>query len=214
MTYPLEMSISRRRPIGVVSLVAILVIIASACSRDGRKMSEPNSDQFQSIAIATTIAATVAPTLETTPSSGFTLTGQWDEGEAISPKYTCAGDSISPPLQFSGVPAGTVTLGLVLTDQDVNGVIHWAVANIQATDTSIAEGVLPNGAVQATTAQGSIGYWAPCPPAGQAHHYLMTAYAIAQQLEFADGVDAATLQTAFQAGALAVAETGFIAQTP
>lgn len=208
------MSISRRRPIGVVSLVAILVLVASACSRDGRKMSEPNSDQFQSIAIATTIAATIAPAPETAPNSNFALAGQWTDGGAISPKYTCAGDSISPPLQFSGVPAGTVTLGLVLTDQDANGIVHWAVANIPAVSTNIAEGVLPNGAIQATTAQGSIGYWAPCPPSGQTHRYLMTAYAIAQQLEFADGVDAATLQAAFQAGALTVAETGFIVQTP
>lgn len=217
MTYPAEMNFSRRQLIGAVFLVAVLVIVVSACSRDGRDMSTPKSDQTQSIAIATTIAPpleTTVPPLETTPSSGFTLTGLWVEGGAIDVKYTCMGESISPPMQLSGVPAGTVTLGFVLTDQDANGIVHWAAANISAADTNIVEGALPSGAIQATTAQGNIGYWAPCPPAGQTHHYVMTAYAIAQQLEFSDGVDAATLQAAFDAGALAFAESGFTAQTP
>lgn len=214
MAYPSEMNSSQRRPIGAVSLVAVLAIVASSCSRDGRDMSTPNPDQTQSIAIATTVTSTIETTIGTTPSPSFAVTGLWVEGEAISAKYTCKGDSISPPLQFSGVPAGTVTLGLMLTDQDANGVVHWAVANIPVAETNIAEGTLPSGAIQATTAQGTIGYWAPCPPAGQTHRYVMTAYAVAQQLEFADGVDPATLQAALDVGALAVAESSFLSQTP
>jgi hypothetical protein len=210
MTYPSEMNFSRRQIIGAISLVAVLAILVAKCSPDGRTMSTPNPDQNQSIAIPTTIASTI----ETTPNSDFALTGLWVEGKAISMKYTCNGESISPPLQFSGVPAGAVTLGLVLTDQDANGLVHWAVANIPVINTNIDEGAVPDGAIQATTTQGIAGYWAPCPPAGETHHYVMTAYAIAQQLEFADGVDAATLQTALDAGALAIAETGFTVQTP
>lgn len=204
------MNYSRRQIIGAISLVAVFVILVAKCSPDGRDMSAPNADQDQSIAIPTTIATTI----ETTASANFSLTGLWVEGEAIASKYTCQGEFISPPLQFSGVPAGTVTLGLVLIDQDANGVIHWAVANIPAAETSIDEGALPDGAIQATTTQGIVGYWAPCPPSGQTHRYVMTAYAIAQQLEFADGVDALTLQDAFEAGALAVAENSFVSETP
>ncbi len=210
MTYPSEMNFSRRQIVGAISLVVVFLILVAKCSPDGRTMSAPSPEQDQSIAIPTTIA----PTIETPAGSRFKLTGLWVEGEEISVKYTCKGESISPPMQFSGVPAGTVTLGLVVTDQDANGVIHWAVANIPVTETNIAEGSVPNGAVQATTAQGTIGYWAPCPPAGQTHHYVVTAYAIAQQLEFADGVDAVTLQTALDAAALSVAETTFLGQTP
>lgn len=214
MAYPSEMNLLRRQSIGAISLFAVLVIVASACSTDGRNMKAPKPDQTQSIAITTTIDPAITSTPETAIGSDFSLTGIWTEGEAIDPKYTCQGESISPPMQFSGVPAGTVTLGLVLSDQDANGLVHWAVANISATDTNIVEAGLPDGAIQATTDQGSVGYWAPCPPAGQTHHYVMTAYAISQQLEFADGVDAATLQTALEAGALAIAETGFSSQTP
>ena len=204
------MNFSPRKKIGAITLVVVFAILVARCSADGRNMSAPGPDQDQSIAIPTTIASTI----EAPISSTFGITGLWVEGQAISAKYTCAGESISPPLQFSGVPAGTVTLGLVLTDQDANGVVHWAVANIPVSDTNIAEGAPPSGAIEATAANGTIGYWAPCPPAGQTHHYVMTAYAVAQQLEFADGVDASTLQAAFDAGALAFAESVFITQTP
>lgn len=210
MIYPSEMNFSRRQVIVAIVIVAVLAILVARCSPDGRNMKAPGLDKNQSIAVPTTIAASI----ETSSGSGFTVTGFWIEGEEIGTKYTCKGESISPPLQLGGVPTGAVTLGLVLTDLDANGVIHWAVANIAATDTNIVEGTVPSGAIQATTAQGSVGYWAPCPPAGQTHHYVLTAYALAQQLEFADGVDSETLQAALEAGALAVAESSFIAQTP
>jgi hypothetical protein len=210
MTYPSEMNFSPRKKIGAIALVVVFAILVARCSADGRNMSAPSPAQDQTIAVPTTIASTVeAPT-----SSIFGITGLWVEGQAISAKYTCAGESISPPLQFSGIPAGTVTLGFVLTNQDDNGAIQWAVANIPVSNSNFVEGALPSGAIAATTTDGTVGYSAPCPPAGQTNHYVMTAYAIAQQLEFSSGVDAATLQAAFDAGALAFAESAFIAETP
>ncbi len=210
MTYPSEMNFSPRKKVGAIVLVVILVILIARCSPDGRKMNSPSPAQDQTIAVQTTIASTVeAPT-----SATFTITGLWVEGQAISAKYTCTGESVSPPLQFSGIPAGTVTLGFVLTNEDENGTIQWAVANIPVSDTNFVEGTLPSGAIEATNANGTIGYSAPCPPVGKSNRYVMTAYAIAQQLEFANGVDATTLQEAFDAGALAFAESAFIAQTP
>lgn len=210
MTYPSEMNSSRRKKIGAITLVVVLAILIAGCSPDGRNMSSPSPAQDQTIAVQTTIAATVdAPT-----SATFEITGLWVEGQAISAKYTCVGESISPPLQFSGIPAGTVTLGFVLTNEDENGAIQWAVGNIPVSDTNFVEGTLPSGAIEATNADGSVGFSAPCPPAGKTNRYVMTAYAIAQQLEFANGVDATTLQEALDASALASAESAFIAETP
>lgn len=210
MTYPFEMNFSPRQKIGALALVVVFMILVARCSADGRVMSDPKSEQNQSIAVPTTIASTV----EIPTTTVFGITGLWVEGQPISAKYTCHGESISPPLQFSGVPAGTVTLGFVLTNQDDNGAILWAVGNIPISGTNFVEGALPDGAIEATNSDGKIGYSAPCPPAGATHHYVMSAYAIAQQLEFADGVDAATLQAAFDAGALAFAESAFTAETP
>ena len=173
-------------------------------------MSAPRPEQDQTIAVPTTIASTV----EAPPSGVFAITGLWVEGQPISAKYTCAGDSISPPMQFSGIPAGAVTLGFVLTNQDEGNAILWAVANIPVSATNFVEGTLPNGAIEAMTANGTIGYSAPCPAAGQLNHYLMTAYAVAQQLELQGGVDADVMRASLDASALAVAESAFTAETP
>lgn len=203
------MNFSHRSKVGVIALVVALAISITGCSSDGRSMSTPKPEQDQTIAVPTTIASTV----EVPPIAIFGITGLWVEGQAISAKYTCAGESISPPLLFSGIPTGTVTLGLVLTNQDGNGNILWAVANIPVSATNFDEGTLPNGAVEATSSDGTVGYSAPCPPTGQTNSYLMTAYAVAQQLELAGGVDAVTMQAALDAGALAVAESAFTAET-
>ena len=39
-------------------------------------------------------------------------------GQTIPTKYTCEGADISPPLQWSGVPAGTKGLALICDDPD------------------------------------------------------------------------------------------------
>ncbi len=200
---------SRRPLFSAVAVIALLALLVATRSPDGREMQLPSADQNESIAIATTAPAFVAA-LAGTP---MTLTGPWAHGAAIDARYTCKAESVSPPLQFANLPEGTVTLGLVLTDIDANNVVRWAMANISQSDANIPEGATPNGAIQALTAQGTNGYWAPCPPAGKTHTYKLTGYAISQQLEFADGVDAAILVSALEASSLSVAETTFTAKS-
>ena len=200
----------RRQLISAIAVVAVVALLAATRSPDGREMQQPSADQNQSIAITTT-----APEFVAAPASTpMTLTTPWAEGAAIDARYTCKAESVSPPLLFTNLPEGTVTLGLVLTDIDANNVVHWAMANISPLDASILEGITPNGAIQALTAQGTNGYWAPCPPAGKTHNYKLTGYAISQQLEFADGIDAATLVSALDASSLSVVETTFTAKSP
>ncbi len=200
---------SRRQLISAVTVIALLALLVATRSPDGREMQLPSADQNESIAIATTVPAFVAAPAGTP----MTLTGPWAEGSAIDTRYTCKAESVSPPLQFANLPEGTVTLGLVLTDIDANNVVRWAVANISPADANISEGATPDGAIQALTAQGTNGYWAPCPPAGKTHNYRLTGYAISQQLEFTDGVDAATLVSALEASSLSVVETIFTAKS-
>ena len=38
-------------------------------------------------------------------------------GDAIPPRYTCGGDDVSPPLGWSGVPAGDGSVPLDLAEQ-------------------------------------------------------------------------------------------------
>ena len=103
------------------------------------------------------------------------------DGGTIPRQFTCEGADQSPPLAWSGVPAGTTTLSLVVEDPDAsNGTfVHWTVSGIPPSTASIAAGQVPAGASQGRNTRGATRYTGPCPPSGQTHHYLFTLKALA-----------------------------------
>ncbi|MFP3942739.1 MAG: YbhB/YbcL family Raf kinase inhibitor-like protein [Alphaproteobacteria bacterium] len=111
------------------------------------------------------------------------------QGEPIPRKYSCEGENISPPLRWSGVPPGTEELLLVCDDPDAPGGVfhHWAVYNIPADSTGLAEGFGPeslvNGLHQAVNDFGKPGYAGPCPPPGGGdHHYHFRLSALSERI--------------------------------
>jgi Raf kinase inhibitor-like YbhB/YbcL family protein len=120
--------------------------------------------------------------------------------------FGCTGGNISPELQWSNPPAGTKSFALQIYDPDApsgSGFWHWAVYDMPAATTGLAQGAgnspagLPVGAFGGNTDfmdTGVIGgngnYGGPCPPAGDApHHYIFTLYALdVPQLEVAAGL--------------------------
>ncbi|MEI7756917.1 MAG: YbhB/YbcL family Raf kinase inhibitor-like protein [bacterium] len=179
------------------------VIMLSACSRDGRDMQEPSANQQESIAVTTTAGAVM------TPVGGFALTPPWAEGAQLDARFTCAA-GISPSLTFQNVATDVVTLALSIVDETANNAVQWIVANIQPTQTDVAEGAVPTGAIEATNALGTIGFGAPCPPAGETHTYRLTGYGLSQQVELENGVDSATLLQAIELAALDTQSSSFI----
>ena len=179
------------------------VIMLSACSRDGRDMQEPSANQQESIAVTTTAGAVM------TPVGGFALTPPWAEGAQLDARFTCAA-GISPSLTFQNVATDVVTLALSIVDETSNNAVQWIVANIQPTQTDVAEGAVPTGAIEATNALGTIGFGAPCPPAGETHTYRLTGYGLSQQVELENGVDSATLLQAIELAALDTQSSSFI----
>ena len=179
------------------------VTLFSACSRDGRDMQEPSADQRESIAVTTTAGAEIAPV------GSFALAPQWAEGAQLDARFTCA-SGISPSLTFQNVASDVVTLALSIVDETANNAVQWIVANIQPSETVLAEGSVPTGAIEATNSLGSIGYGAPCPPAGETHTYRLTGYGLSQQLELENGVDGATLIQAIELAALDTQSSSFI----
>jgi Raf kinase inhibitor-like YbhB/YbcL family protein len=87
---------------------------------------------------------------------------------SIPTRYTCDGDDISPALNWTGVPADTVSLALVMDDPDapVGTFTHWLVWNISPGTGGLPEGVAEGdqGIIQGTNDFGAIGYGGPCPP--------------------------------------------------
>ena len=179
------------------------VTLMGACSNDGREMQEPSANQQESIAVTTTAGAVM------TPIGGFALTPTWAEGAQLDARFTCAA-GISPSLTFVNVASDIVTLALSIVDETTNNSVQWIVANIQPTETALAEGQVPIGSIQAMNSLGTIGFGAPCPPAGETHTYRLTGYGLSQQLELENGVDSATLIQAIELAALDTQSSSFI----
>lgn len=99
------------------------------------------------------------------------------DGSSIPPLYSCEGEDISPPLEWSDVPAGTRSFALLCDDPDAPGGTwhHWAAYNIGGTLTSLpvdaGRNALKIGFKQAVNDFQKSGYGGPCPPPGRAHHY-------------------------------------------
>ena len=111
------------------------------------------------------------------------------EGAPVPARFTCSGQDVAPPLAWSGVPQGTAELALVVDDPDAprGTYVHWVLFHLDPGLSGLAEGQAPAGARQARNSGGKPGYSGPCPPAGPAHHYRFTLYALGRQLSLADG---------------------------
>jgi Raf kinase inhibitor-like YbhB/YbcL family protein len=117
------------------------------------------------------------------------------EGTEIPAKFGCANGknaNLSPEIQWSGAPAGTMSFALILHDPDVaigdSDVLHWAIFNIPGSATGLPEGVqakatLDDGSVQLMNIGQSIGYFNPCAPPPTTHHYMFEFYALDTKLE-------------------------------
>ena len=85
-------------------------------------------------------AQTPAPAQPPRPAMTLTTTG-WADGDPIPAKYTQAGEQVSPALNWTNVPPGTVSFFLHMHDPDVarnkttDDQAHWVVWNIPGTAT-------------------------------------------------------------------------------
>ncbi len=188
-----------RRAWSVACVLAVLALGGSltACGSDGREMTAPRSDATTPPRRAAA-AGTLGPS--TTLATIFALTTDaWAPGTEMPKAYTCDGADVSPPLVISQIPAGTVELAIVVTDFDADGFVHWVLTGIAPTTTTIEEGVIPAGAVQAANDGGSVGWMGPCPPAGDLHSYDFTLYALSAPSGVTEGQDPATAIAAVEA---------------
>jgi Raf kinase inhibitor-like YbhB/YbcL family protein len=97
-------------------------------------------------------------------------------GGNIPHKYARAGDNLSPPLNWRYAPARTKSFVLIVEDPDApSGMFHhWAVYDIAANRTGLAEGAgSKSGALtQGVNDFGDVYYDGPQPPKGHGvHHY-------------------------------------------
>lgn len=175
---------------GSLSLVAFLSIGPCACDRTA-------SSTPQGLNMTLSIS-----------SPSFANNGE------IPSKHTCEGTNISAPLAWSGAPAGTKSLALIMDDPDAPDPrapkmtwVHWVVYDIPADTTGLAEGVqkLPAGAREGKNDWKRTGYGGPCPPIGR-HRYFHKLYALDVVLPDLGEPTKADLERAMQGHILAKGE--------
>ena len=130
--------------------------------------------------------------------------------------YTCQGKDISPALAWSGLPAGTKSLALIVDDPDAPDPaapkmtwVHWVLYNIPVSATGLQEAVasaaLPTGTLEGVSDFKRTGYGGPCPPIGR-HRYFHKLYALDTVLPDLKKPTKAALETAMQGHVLGKVE--------
>jgi Raf kinase inhibitor-like YbhB/YbcL family protein len=134
----------------------------------------------------------------------------------IPERYTCDGNDHSPPLTWSGLPAGTKSLALIVDDPDAPDPaapkmtwVHWVLYNFPPDSKGLPEGAgaddLPDGTWQGLNDWKRTGYGGPCPPVGR-HRYVHKLYALDTVLPDLKRPTKAQIEKAMQGHILAEAQ--------
>ena len=136
--------------------------------------------------------------------NNITVTSPDFNGKQTSSAFSCRGPGKSPAIHWSGAPAGTKSLALVMDDSaaPIKPYIYWIVFDIGPQSSDIPAGQLPPGARRADNSKGTIGYDPPC-PANPGHVYRFTVYALDKKLSLLGGTSAKTAWTAIAGAAIA-----------
>ena len=168
----------------VRAVIALLLVAAAAsCGGDADDVPVPE-----------------APMTITLRSTAFA------DGDIIPGVYTCDGDDVSPPLEWSGVPSGTAGLAVVVEDPDAPGgtFVHWVLWGVDAGLSGLDEGSVPAGAREGRNDFGRAGWGGPCPPRGSdPHRYVFTLLALSEPLAVEAGVSADSVKRAAEGKVLA-----------
>lgn len=114
----------------------------------------------------------------------------------IPSRYTADGEGLSPPLQWTGLPAGAASLLLIVEDADSptpNPLVHAIVVGLNAESDSLAEAAIPSQGNEGiglhvgrnSTLQAA--WLPPDPPPGHGlHRYAFQLFALGCIPEFSD----------------------------
>jgi Raf kinase inhibitor-like YbhB/YbcL family protein len=101
------------------------------------------------------------------------------DGGRIPRKYTCDGENVAPPLEWSGAPEGSKSVAIICEDPDApSGTFtHWVLYDIPISRHRLDEATSVGKA--GVNDFGATGFGGPCPPKQDAaHHYHFRVYAL------------------------------------
>ena len=121
-------------------------------------------------------------------------------------KYTCDGESLSPPIAWEDAPPNTKSFALIYDDPDAPGGTwdHWILYNLPPSTNSLPENAtnLPEETKVGLNSWPNPEYGAPCPPSGE-HRYIFHLYALDNTLELSEPVTSDKLREAMEGHILA-----------
>jgi len=123
----------------------------------------------------------------------------WATADALGGQ--CVGDNMSPQLAWSAVPDNTTDLAITMVDTDAGDFVHWMIANVPGSISSIdrggADAVSGVGGKSSLSSAYDGTYFGPCPPEPD-HHYVFTVYALDAPLEVEPGFTLSDLRHALE----------------
>lgn len=161
------------------------------------------------ILVGTSQADTTLSQNNTENTMTLTLTSSaFAHNDMIPAQFTCDNQDLSPALAWSGIPAGTKSLVLIVDDPDAPDPaapkmtwVHWVLYNIPPQVVGLAEGIapaqLPAGTLEGINDWKRTGYGGPCPPIG-VHRYFHKLYALDTVLPDLNQPTKAQLEQAMQ----------------
>jgi phosphatidylethanolamine-binding protein (PEBP) family uncharacterized protein len=153
-----------------------------AAAPEGPREPEPTPKQVQEATVASMSLS--SPVLSPGPESV----------SALPATYTCKGKDTWPELEWSGVPAGTKELALlVLNIEPVDEALFfdWAITGLDPSLKGLASGQLPKGTIVGRNSFNKIGY-SICPPGPET--IIFALYALPQSIPAAKGFDPMALR--------------------
>src|SRR5256885_37036 len=105
------------------------------------------------------------------------------DGDRLPERYTCAGEDVSPPLEWSDGPEEAASVALIFEEPEasVRPLTLWTAWSLPPMDGALAEGESP--AVEGRNDYGATGYRGPCPPPKGEHRYVFRLYALDAELD-------------------------------
>jgi Raf kinase inhibitor-like YbhB/YbcL family protein len=116
------------------------------------------------------------------PDSDLQLTSSaFQDGDSIPMEHTCEGDNAIPPLAISGVPEGTKSLMLIMSNPHYHEgkFVHWSVWNLHPKTMNISPEILNTQRItQGINDFGTFEYEGPCPNKGKTENYIFELWAL------------------------------------
>lgn len=110
-----------------------------------------------------------------------------NDGGALPVEFTGDGAGISPPLEWSGAPAGTKSFAIIMDHLDPEGRVkcYWVLYNIPADVNSLAKNSHGVGMLGSSSVNRHPGYAPPHSKGPGAKTYFLTAYALSAPVRIA-----------------------------